>query len=358
MRIVLISTPIGFLGSGKGGGVELTLNSLVSGLLSLGHSVEVVAPKNSRLYESNEKAKLHCVEGEEQISWQHQNFNSPVNIPDNSLLAEMLEKGLDIAKQADVLLNMSYDWLPIWMTLNVEIPIAHIISMGSESLVISNLISKVYAKHPNNFAFHSKTQANDYPFIKKPRIIGNGFKLDNYIFQDSLNGPLAWVGRVAPEKGLEDAVYVANELGEKLNVWGVIEDESYASKIDQSFPKGTIEWMGFLATSELQKELGRCRALLNTPKWNEAYGNVVVEALACGVPVIAYKRGGPSEIIQHGLTGYLVDPDDRENMLSYLEIINKIKRINCRKWVEKNASTDIFANKVVNWLNKVINEYK
>ena len=51
MRIVLISTPIGFLGSGKGGGVELTLNSLVSGLISLGHSVEVVAPKNSNLDE-------------------------------------------------------------------------------------------------------------------------------------------------------------------------------------------------------------------------------------------------------------------------------------------------------------------
>ena len=57
-----MSTPIGYLGSGKGGGVELTLNSLVSGLLSLGHSVEVIAPKNSKLYKSNKRAKLHCVE--------------------------------------------------------------------------------------------------------------------------------------------------------------------------------------------------------------------------------------------------------------------------------------------------------
>ena len=357
MHIVLISTPIGFLGSGKGGGVELTINSLVSGLLYLGHSVEVIAPKNSKLYESNEKAKLHFVDGEDQISWQHQNYNSPVSIPDNSLLAGMLEKGLDIAKKADVLLNMSYDWLPIWMTLNVDIPIAHIISMGSESLVISNLLSKVYDKHPNNFAFHSKIQADDYPFIKKPIIIGNGFKLDNYTFQNSMDGPLGWVGRVAPEKGLEDAVYVANELGEKLKVWGVTEDKNYATKIEQSFPKGTIEWMGFLSTCELQKELGKCRVLLNTPKWNEAYGNVVVEALACGVPVIAYKRGGPSEIIQHGQTGYLADPDDKKNMLSFVEIIEKIERKKCREWVEKNASTNIFANKVVNWLNKVMNEY-
>ena len=358
MRIVLISTPIGFLGSGKGGGVELTLNSLVSGLLSLGHSVEVVAPKKSKLHKSNEKAKLHLVEGKDQISWQHQNYNSSVSIPDNSLLAGMLEKGIDIAKQADVLLNMSYDWLPIWITLNLEIPIAHIISMGSESSAISNQISKVYAKYPYNFAFHSTTQANDYPFIKKPIIIGNGFKLDNYKFQDTVKGPLAWIGRVAPEKGLEDAVYVANELGEKLNVWGVIEDENYASKIEEFFPQGTIDWKGFLATDQLQKELGKCRALINTPKWNEAYGNVIVEALACGVPVVAYKRGGPSEIIQHGQTGYLSDPDDKENLLYYVKIIKKINRKNCRKWVEKNASSDIFANKVVNWLNKVINEYK
>jgi len=358
MRIVLISTPIGFLGSGKGGGVELTLNSLVSGLISLGHSVEVVAPKNSKLQERNLKAKLHLVEGEDQVSWQHQNYNSPVSIPDNSLLAGMLEKGLNIAKHSDVLLNMSYDWLPIWMTLNLEIPIAHIISMGSESLVISNLISKVYARYPNNFAFHSKMQANDYPFIKNPTIIGNGFNLDNYIFQDSVKGPLAWVGRVAPEKGLEDAVFVADQLGEKLKVWGFIEDEMYASKIEKSFPKGAIDWMGFLSTDELQKGLGKCRGLLNTPKWNEAYGNVIVETLACGVPVVAYKRGGPSEIIQHGQTGYLADPDDKKNMLSYVAIIEKIKRQKCREWVEKNASAEIFANKVVNWLNKVMHEYK
>ena len=358
MRIVLISTPIGFIGSGKGGGVELTLNSLVSGLLSLGHSVEVIAPKNSKLNAINKKAKLHFVEGEDQISWQHQNYNSPINIPDNSLLAGMLEKGLQIAKKADVLLNMAYDWLPIWMTLNVEMPIAHLISMGSESLVISNLISKVYAKCPHNFAFHSKIQANDYPFIKKPTIIGNGFKLDNYTFQDSLKGPLGWVGRVAPEKGLEDAVYVAHELGEKLKVWGLKEDEIYASKIEQSYPKGTIDWMGFVSTNELQKELGKCRVLLNTPKWNEAYGNVVVEALACGVPVIAYKRGGPSEIIHHGQTGYLADPDNKESLLSYVEIIENIKRKKCREWVEKNASSEVFANKVVNWLNKVMNAYK
>ena len=356
MHIVIISTPIGFLGSGRGGGVEVTLNSLVTGLLDKGHKVDVVAPKNSKLLEVSKKVKLHFIEGKEQKSWQHQDYYSLVSIPDNSLLSGMIEKAISIGKKGDIILNFSYDWLPIWRTLNINIPIAHIISMGSESFVIKNLISNVYSKYPNNFAFHSKIQASDYSFIENPIIIGNGFKLSNYIFQDRKNGPLGWVGRVAPEKGLEDAAYVANALGEKLNVWGIVQDESYALRIEKLFSPGILEWKGFLETDKLQKELGTCRALLNTPKWNEAYGNVVVEALACGVPVVAYKRGGPSEIIEHGKTGFLAKPDDKESLLSYLKIINKIDRKDCREWVENNASSDIFASKVVNWLNTVIKE--
>ena len=90
MNIVLISTPIGFLGSGKGGGVELTLNSLVTGLVAKGHNVDVVAPKNSKLSEISKKAKLYFVEGNDQTSWQHQDYYSPVSIPDDSLLSGMI----------------------------------------------------------------------------------------------------------------------------------------------------------------------------------------------------------------------------------------------------------------------------
>ncbi len=358
MNLVIISTPIGFLGSGKGGGVELTLNSLVSGLIRKGHSVKVIAPRNSKLNFQARKAELYCVDGRFPESWQHRNYYEKEIINNDSIIALMFKKAISFRKECDCILNLAYDLLPIRETLKFDIPIAHLISMGDESFEICNVISEVYRKYPNNFAFHSLSQASDFSFIKSPNIVGNGFELSNYKFQDYENGPLAWVGRVAPEKGLEDAVYVANELGEKLKVWGVIEDRKYAAKIENNYHSGLISWQGYLQTKELQFELGKCRVLINTPKWNEAYGNVVVEAMACGVPVVAYKRGGPSEIIHHGETGFLVTPDDKKNLVLFSKRINQIERKKCRIWVEKNASASIFADKVISWIKSVITEYK
>ena len=357
MRIIIISTSIGFLGSGKGGGVELTLNSLVLGLLNKGHDVKVVAPDKSQMSDQCKSAQLICVSGTPQTSWQHQDYYAAAETSQDSIVNALTDKALSLSNNSDLIINLSYDLQPISKTLVTQVPIAHLISMGNESYAISNQIKKTYSKYPHNFAFHTKIQASDYPFISNPIIVGNGFQLSNYTYCDERDGPLGWVGRVSPEKGLEDAVYVANKLQERLNVWGYIEDEKYALMVEDLDTAGLLSWRGFLSTSKLQEELCRCRALINTPKWNEAYGNVVVEAMACGVPVVAYKRGGPSEIIKHGLTGFLVDPDNKYELFEYLKKINFIDRYKCRSWVENNASIGIFADKVENWLLKIIQNF-
>ena len=92
--------------------------------------------------------------------------------------------------------------------------------------------------------------------------------------------------------------------------------------------------------------------MINTPKWNEAYGNVVVEAMACGVPVIAYDLGGPGELIEDGFNGFLVKPDNIEELIKATKSISEIKRKNCREWFEEKATTKVFAERVENWLNK------
>ena len=357
MRIIIISTSIGYLGSGKGGGVELTLNSLVLGLLQKGHEVKVIAPDKSQLSDQCNSAELISVKGRAQTSWQHQDYYAAAETSQDSIVNALIDKALSLSNNSDLIINLSYDLQPIRRTLISQIPIAHLISMGNESYVISNEIKKIYTKFPHNFAFHTKIQATDYPFIINPIIVGNGFQLSNYTYCDERGGPLGWVGRVSPEKGLEDAVYVANKLQERLNVWGYIEDKNYALMIEDLDSAGLLSWRGFLKTNKLQEELCHCRALINTPKWNEAYGNVVVEAMACGVPVVAYRRGGPSEIIQHGLTGFLVDADNKYELFEYLKKINLIDRHNCRSWVDNNASHKIFADKVEGWLKKVIENF-
>ena len=142
----------------------------------------------------------------------------------------------------------------------------------------------------------------------------------------------------------------AAALGESLLVWGLREDPAYADAVEAMVPTGTIQWMGFQSTHELQRQLGSCRALINTPKWNEAYGNVVVEALACGVPVVAYDRGGPGELITSGETGWLVSPDDVQALVTALGHVDQIDRLKCREWVETNATCDVFSARLEAWI--------
>ena len=350
LKIVLVSTPIGYLGSGSGGGVELTVASLMKGLLDLGHQVVLVAPDGSELPEGCSAGQIIRVNGVDQPSWQHVSPGSPVVIPLDGVLPRLWDKALEIGESADAVLNFSYDWLPIWLTNHVKADLYHLISMGVVSEVMKSLIEDLSEINPYRLAFHTYRQASDYQLADKPNIVGNGFDLSRYIFQPNPNGLLGWAGRIAPEKGLEDAVAVAASLKSKLIVWGIMEDSKYAEAIEASAPNGTIEWRGFLPTSELQEQIGQCRAFINTPKWNEAYGNVVIEAMACGVPVVAYDRGGPGELIDSGSTGWIVPADDVKAMTEAVNRVDQIDRKNCRKWVEGFASQEGFAKRVLNWI--------
>ena len=356
LKLILVSTPIGYLGSGRGGGVELTIISLIKGLILLGHKITLVAPKGSKVPFKSDNLEIRLIDGIDQPSWQHQKETDPVLIPSNSVLPKLWDAVLELENEYDAVINFSYDWLPLWLTKTKGIKIFHLISMGAESIVMNEIISQISQLFPFQLAFHTKRQSRDYSLNSDPIIVGNGFDKDNYFFNDNVNGPLGWAGRIAPEKGLEDAVKIASDLGEKLLVWGIIEDKEYASEIENTFRKGIINWKGFLPTTKFQEQLGDCRAFINTPKWNEAYGNVIVEALACGVPVVAYDLGGPGELIEDGFNGFLVQPNDLEGMKKAIKLVSKIKRRNCRDWFEKNASNRVFAERVENWINKGLNK--
>ena len=355
MNILVVSTPVGALGSGRGGGVERTLMSLVAGLLDRGHGVTVLAAEGSRLMPRAQRAALWLESGRDQPSWQHQERDAPVLIPADSLLDALWRRALSEQARFDVLLNLGYDWLPLWLTPLTTTPLAHLVSMGSVSTAMDQVIARIGQSHPRHLAFHSAAQAADFDLPEEPILLGNGFDLERYRFVANPTDQLGWAGRIAPEKGLEDAAAAAAALGLPLLVMGLKEDPDYAARVEASVPAGTLIWRGFLDAEALQAELGRCRALINTPKWNEAFGNVVVEAMACGVPVASYARGGPAELVLEGRNGALAPPDDLSALIAATRRALSIDRRRCRDWAEQNCSMAGFAARVEAWLAGLVN---
>ena len=103
-------------------------------------------------------------------------------------------------------------------------------------------------------------------------------------------------------------------------------------------PGARVSYEGFLPTDDLQAAIGGCAAVVMAPKWVEAFGNVAIEAMATGVPVISYRRGSPAEIIVDGQTGFLVEPDDIDGLIGAVGRIDDLDRVECRQRVEEEYS--------------------
>ncbi len=342
LKILFLSTPVGPLGSGLGGGVELTLVNLAKALAH--HRVTIVAPEGS-------VAEFPLVEipGMLQPTAQNEGREAAIALPQNPVLANMWDYARLVQNEHDVLLNFAYDWLPFYLTPFFQRPVAHLVSMGSLTQAMDAAIWQVAVGCPHAIAMHSRAQADTFAFGDRCHIIGNGFDLAQYQFNPKPAEYLGWVGRIAPEKGLEDAVAAAQESQIPLKIWGVIQDQHYWDQICQTYPMAPMMYGGFLPTADLQRELGYCRALIMTPHWVEAFGNVAIEALACGVPVIAYRRGGPAEIVTQGQTGWLVPPDSVAELVKAIARIEQIDRRLCRQQAEEEYSLQAMGDRVERW---------
>lgn len=351
LKIALLSTPVGALGSGLGGGVELTLQNIAQELDRRGHRLQIIAPEGSFLAN---RLPIIQIPGALQPTAQTQERQEPIVIPVNSVLANMWAYAHQHQADYDLLINFAYDWLPFYLTGWFNRPIAHLVSMGSLTDAIDMVIEQTLARFPGTIGMHSQTQAATFSFSEHCRILSNGIDMSQYQFCAHPQQQLGWVGRIAPEKGISDAMIVAQQTGLPLKVWGAMPDPHYWQQICQHYPDAPVTYEGFLPTEQLQAALGKCQALLMTPKWVEAFGNVAIEALACGVPVIAYRRGGPAEIVQHGQTGWLVEPDDTAGLTTAITQINQIDRQHCRQYAETYYSMQAMGDRIEVWLEEIM----
>ena len=161
----------------------------------------------------------------------------------------------------------------------------------------------------------------------------SGIDLAGFTFRPEAGEYLLFFGRIHPEKGTRECIAVARRTGLPLVIAGIVQDPAYfESAVRPHLDGERIRYVGSVGPARRDALLGGARALLHPIAFEEPFGLSVVEAMACGTPVIAFRRGSMPEIVADGETGFLVE--DLEGMVEAVFALPRIERAACRRRVE------------------------
>lgn len=201
--------------------------------------------------------------------------------------------------------------------------------------------SKTPSLYRHNAVFVSNNQRKSLAFFPNSQVIYNAIKIDKFPLEKVKENYLLFLGRLASFKGILEAIAVAKKTKIKLIIIAKVEPndrEFYNAEVKQHIDgKSVCHLDGNVVTFEEKvKYLKNARCLLFPILWEEPFGLVMVEALACGTPVVAFRRGSVPEIIQDGINGFIVDNIDE--MVEAVKKTETISPAKCRASVEKRFS--------------------
>lgn len=159
---------------------------------------------------------------------------------------------------------------------------------------------------------------------------------DMYAFEPKPGSYLAFLGRLSPEKRVDLAIKIAERVGMPIKIAAKVDpaDEEYFEQVAKpAMHHPLVEFVGEISDAEKQEFLAGAYALLFTIDWPEPFGLVMIEAMACGTPVVAYRRGSVPEVMEDGKTGFIVD--DLDSAVAAVERIGQVPRCNCREVFER-----------------------
>jgi len=218
----------------------------------------------------------------------------------------------------------------------------------------------LYKKFPNiNFVAISKNQRRLGPGINIVKTIYHGLPIEKYEFNPEPKNYLLWLSKIMTEKGIAQAIDIAKLSGENLIISGNIPPEYgdyFDFRIKPLIDGKKIQFVGASNFSKKIELLKNAKAFIFPVKRPEPFGLVVIEAMACGVPVIAFKEGSLPELIEDGKTGFLVN--NTEEACQALKKINKISREYCREYVEKNFNLKRMVNRYEKLYKKILMKHE
>lgn len=209
-----------------------------------------------------------------------------------------------------------------------------------------------------HYVFISRFFTKKWSGPKNFETIYNGIDVAKFELSLSPQNYFFWMGRLSPEKGVEDAITFAEKTGNSLVLAGPIRDRDYFNQKIKPKIGGKIKYVGEL---DFKNKIGyykNAKAFLMPAKWEEPFGLVVIEAMACGTPVIAYNRGALPEIIDNGKTGFIVKNDSIPAMVEAAGKLDSIDRQNCRHFVENNFSLKQMTEKYLTLYEDAVNGKK
>lgn len=176
----------------------------------------------------------------------------------------------------------------------------------------------------------SQSQLYPLPNINHAGTVHHGLPMEEYPFGGEHDNYLLYVGRVSPEKGVHFAIDVAQVLDWPLMLAAKVEptDLPYFRQYIEPRLSERVRWVGEVDEKERNQLMSRARAFVHPVVFREPFGLTLIEAMACGCPIVAFNRGAIPEIVKTGVTGYVVE--DVEGMIDALHAIESIDRAACR----------------------------
>ncbi len=235
-------------------------------------------------------------------------------------------------------------------------PVKKIMTYGRE---ISNRNIRYINKLRNRnivFTGCSKDLVNRVQAYGRWEVVYNAIPFEKYTLQTTVatDAPLMFLGRIEKVKGAHTAIEVAKATGHRLLLAGnistlPIEREYFETQIQPHIDNKQIIYVGPLNDEQKNKWLGQSKALLFPIEWNEPFGMVMIEAMACGTPVIAFGKGAVPEVVADNITGYITQ--NKNEMIQGVYKLQEIKRSDCRTYSQQRFDVPVVASNYLSLFN-------
>ena len=242
------------------------------------------------------------------------------------------------AGEFDLIHNQA-DFVPLAFSRLVSTPIVTTIHGFSSERIVP-----VFKRYEDRVAYVAISAADRHRDLTYAATIHHGIELDDFPFDPMGAEDLLFFGRIHPDKGAAEAIAAARRTDRRLVMAGIVQDQGYHEReILPAIDGARVIYSGPVGGVMRGRTLGAARALLHLINFAEPFGLSVIEAMACGTPVIARNRGSMAELIEHGVTGFLVD--DLDGAVEASARIDEIDRAACRAAVAARFTVDRMADR-------------